>query len=104
MIGNGLQDDNLLAVGRELEALHVAVGLAHLAAVAAVELHGPYLTAGQKGNGLVIQPGSIGLVLAALGQQLLACSVGVHHVEHMMAFVLLHAVVAHLIDNVLSVG
>ena len=35
---------------------------------------------------------------------MLAAAIGIHHVEHLMALVMLHAVVTYLIDYLLSVG
>ena len=104
MEGDALEDDDVFAVGGELEALDLAVGLGQLLAVSAVGLHAPYLTTGDEGDGVVVEPDGIGLVLAASGEQTAVLALGIHHIEHLMALVLLDAVVAHLIDNLLAVG
>ena len=105
MEGDALQNDDLLAVGRELETLHLPVSLRQLFAVCAVQLHAPDLTARDEGDSLVVEPCGVGLVLAASGQQALiaAFAVAVHYVENLMALVLFNTIVSHLIDHMLAV-
>ena len=98
-----LDDDDFLTVGRELKAFNLAVSLAELSAVGAVSIHGPYLSTGSKGNGLCVQPGGVGLVLAAGCQLALVGAVTIHHADDLVTLVLLDAVVANLIDYQTSV-
>ena len=102
--GDALQDDDLRIVGREHEALHLALGLRQLFATRAVKVHFPYLATFDEGHGLVVQPLGIRLVVSVLCQLLLLAAVGIHHPQHLVALVLLHAVVAHLEYDVLAVG
>ncbi len=101
---DALQEDSLLAIRSEEEALDLAFGLAHLLAVVAVQAHLPDLTFAEEGDGFVVQPLHIGLVLGIGCQLLLLAAVGVHHPEHLVALVLCHAVIAHLEGDVLAVG
>ena len=48
--GDALEDDNLLAVGRELEAFHLAVGLRQLLTIGAIGIHRPYLATCEEGD------------------------------------------------------
>ena len=63
--GNAFEDNNLLAIGRKLKALDLAVGLRQLLAVCAVGLHAPDFTTADEGDGLVIDPSGIGLAFLA---------------------------------------
>ena len=102
--GDCLHDDYFFLVGREQETVHFAVGLRKLFAVAAVDVHRPDFAACDEGDAVVGKPCGIGLVLRRGRQLFLVLAVGIHHVENVMALVFLHAVVAHLIDDVLTVG
>ena len=103
MEGQLLDINHAVAVGREFVAFHIAVGVAQLATVAAVGLHRPDLTTGDEGDARA-QPRGVGLVVGAGGELALAGAVGIDDAEHMVALVLLHAIVAHLVDNLLAVG
>ena len=68
------------------------------------QVHLPDFTTTEEGDGLVIEPLGIGLVLGILGQLLLLAAVGIHHPKHLMALVLLYTVITHLENNVFAVG
>ena len=103
MEGDGLQEDHAATVGRELEPFHGPIGMAHLLAVAAVAVHAPHLTAFEEDDA-VAQPCRVGLVVCILGEQLLSGTIAVDEVEHLVALVLLHAVIAYLIDDFIASG
>ncbi len=99
-----LDEDNLLAVGRELEALDTRLVLGELFAVGAVWVHAPELSATDEGNLLsAIDPCRVTLVLGIGGECLLVFAIGIHHEEHLMALVFFYAVVAYLVNNLLAV-
>ena len=105
VIGQRLYEDHLLLVGREFESLDVNVALGELSAVGSVGVHSPELTLREEGDALAtVDPCGVGLACSCGGEGLLAFAVGRHCVEHLVALVLLHAVVAHLIGNGLAVG
>ena len=105
MEGDALEEDDFLPVGRELKALNLTICLRQLATFTAVNLHLPHLSASHKGNGLVVEPDSIGLALLGVGRKGTGVSaVCIHYIEHLLALVVLHTVVANLVDYVLTIG
>ena len=100
-----LEDDDFRAVRRELKAFHLTVSLRELAAVSAVGLHRPELTATDKGDGFVVEPSRVGLALAAGGQLSLSATfaVAVHHADDLTALVGFYIVIAHLIGHLATV-
>ena len=101
---DALQEDDLLTVGREQEALHLTLGLGQLLASAAIEVHLPDLTALEEGDSLSVEPLGIGLIIGIGSELLLLCAVGIHHPKHLVALVLLNTVIAHLKDDMLAIG
>ena len=99
-----LDEDYLLAVRREAEALDAQLVVGELLAASSVWVHAPELAFADEGNLLsALNPCRIGLALGISGQRLLVLAVGVHDEEHLMALVFLHAVVTYLVNHLLAV-
>ena len=67
-----------------------------LLAAGAVHAHLPDFALTEEGDGFVVEPLGIGLVVSLGGELLLLSTVGVHHPEHLMTGILFDAVVARL--------
>ena len=105
MIGERLDEDDLLLVGREAESFDVDVTLGELSAVRSVGVHAPELTLGEECDALsTVNPCSVSFAGSRSGERTLELSVSADGVEHLVALVLLHAVIAHLVSYCLAVG
>ena len=99
-----LDEDYLLAVRREAEALDAQLVVGELLSVCTVRVHAPELSVADEGNLLsVLNPGSICFALCIGGQCLLVLAVGIHDEEHLMTLVFLYTVVTHLVHHLLAV-
>ena len=98
-----MEEDDLTAIRRELEAFDVLGGLGNLLAVCAVGIHRPELSSREEGY-LALIPSGISLTLRACGQRRVACTIGINDGDLLLALVGLHTVVANLIDNLTAVG
>ena len=106
---DGMHEDDFLPVGRELVAFHVLVAEAQLASCRAVERHLPDLVAtgavAQKSEAVAVgREGRLGFVVGCRGEHCALRPVGVHQVDDGVAFVLLHAVIAHGVGYFLGIG
>ena len=105
VVGQFLDEDNLLAVWRETESLDTGLVMGELFAVSSVWVHAPELSVADKGDFLsVSNPCGITLALGISGEGLLVLSIGVHDEEHLVTLVLLDAVVTYLVHDLLAVG
>ena len=105
VIRQTLDEDDLRSIGRKAEAFDVNRGMADLLTVRAVGIDGVELSATEEGNlATAINPSRISLTLSDGGQLLFVLAVGIHDVENLVALVLLHAVIADLISDLLAVG
>ena len=99
-----LDEDYLLAVRREAEALDAQLVVGELLAACSVWVHAPELTVTDEGNLLTaLNPCSIAFALGISGQSLLVLAIGIHDEEHLMALVFLNTVVTHLVNHLLAI-
>ena len=99
-----LDEDYLLAVRREAEALDAQLVVGELLSVCTVRVHAPELSVADEGNLLsALNPCRICFALCIRGQCLLVLAVGIHDEEHLMALVFLYTVVTYLVHHLLAV-
>ena len=105
MVRQRLDEYDVLAIGRELVALDVGLRMGELLTVGAVGRHAPQLASRE----IRYAPSAVyprGIRLAGRGRSELRLLLSVHgeDVEYLVTLVLLHAVIAHLVDYRLAVG
>ena len=105
MVGNTLDQYDHRLIRRKQEALYVCFGMGKLLAVCAIGVHAPQLSFTQEGDTLATcYPNSGSLTLRVYRECLLLSAISRHGEQHLMPFILDHTVIAHLIDDRLSVG
>ncbi len=106
---HGSDHNHALFIGREQEALDAVFNCADGLAVAAVGVHNPQLHLAVDGVhecylAASVDPHVARFTLGSLGQTFHVCAVKVHHIEVEIALVLLHAFVAHAVEQFFAVG
>ena len=106
-----LRDEkHLSTVGRELKSFDVSTFIIRqFLSFASVGIHFPYLVASAcraevSYFATTFYPCRTAFIVGSSSKQSVARAVGIHHVDYLMAFVILHAVVRYGVCNFLSVG
>ena len=98
-----MQQDDVLAIRRELKALDILGGLRYLLPVCSVGVHRPDLSTSEEGY-LALIPGWISLTLIARRERGVACTVSIDDRNLLLTLIGLHTIIAYLINYLFAVG